>query len=95
VDVSTVLRYARLITRAGVVLVVMSECGLVDVVRAEHETSAEGLRRSVQERFPTSRLIPDHGVHADWAAAVASRIDGRRTDFAAPLDVGRCVPVAV
>jgi hypothetical protein len=88
----TILLYEEWTTRAGRVLVVMSQLGVVDVVLAEHAVSPAELVASVQSRFPDAVLVPDRGVHGLWAAAAVARIDGSHTDFAAPIDFGWAAP---
>jgi len=81
-----VLRYIMSATHVGLVLVLMSHEGVVDIV-LDGEGVLGDLYESLRSRFPNTRLIPDDGAHSTWAAAVVARIDGASTDFAVPIDL--------
>lgn len=79
------LRYERVESSTGALLVVMSDQGVVDIVLGG--THAETLSSAVR-RFPGTRFVPDRGAHSDWAAAVVRRLDRLREGVAFPIDLG-------
>ena len=83
-----VLHYVESQTRAGRVLIVMSRTGVVDIVLAEPGARPSDALASMHARFPDTVLLPDGGAHGSWAAAVVARLDGARTDFLVPIDLG-------
>jgi len=83
----SVLHYVSTMTRVGRVIVVMSRSGVVDVVLDGcGSTPSESLAR-LRSRFPSTLLIPGDGASGTWAAAVVARLEGRRGQVDAPLDL--------
>jgi hypothetical protein len=63
-------RYASVESDVGRLLVVMSDEGLVDVIRGE--TQGEVLRRAAG-RYPWGCFTPDDGSHDAWVEGVVER----------------------
>lgn len=78
------LGYALVESSLGRLLVVMSRQGVVDVLLGE---SRARLLADAKKRFPGSILVPDHGAHGDWVAAVVTRIECARVTGVAPVDL--------
>ena len=75
-------RFAFGDSKAGRILVIMSECGVVDVISGDTHTE---LLHAASDRHPTAGFAPDEGVHAHWVAAIVSRIDRADGEYSVPL----------
>lgn len=78
------LRYTRVESSRGGLLVVMSDRGVVDIILGD--SHAESLSNAVR-RFPGMRFVPDLGAHAEWTSAVVRRIDLPRLGTVFPVDL--------
>ena len=79
-------RYASADSDVGRLLVVMSDEGLVDVIRGE--TQGELLRRAAS-RYPWGSFTPDDGAHDVWVARVVERFEQPMRGEVVPLPLGR------
>ena len=79
-------RYACAETSVGRLLVVMTEDGVVDVIRGD---SRKELLSAALARHTGACLIPDRGVHAQWVASVVKRIERPGSAYDVPFDSGR------
>ena len=84
---TNVLHYVALPTRVGRVVVLMSGCGVVDVVFDGPAATPSDPFRVIASRFPRTRLLPGDGAQRVWAAAVVEHIDGTRPRLEAPVDL--------
>lgn len=78
------LRYTRVESSKGGLLVVMSDRGVVDIILGE---SHEEALSNAASRFPGRAFVPDLGAHAEWTSAVARRIDMPRAGTTFPVDL--------
>ena len=76
-------RYACTESSAGRLLVVMTDAGVVDVIRGD---SRKELLSAALARHPGAGLIPDRGVHAHWVAAIVKRVERPGREYGIPLD---------
>jgi hypothetical protein len=83
-----VLHYILSQTRVGLVLVLVSRDGVVDIVLYADDVALGDLYQFLRSRFPDTSLVPDNGAHGSWAAAAVARIDGANADIEAPIDLG-------
>jgi hypothetical protein len=82
-------RYECAESRVGRILVVMTDDGVVDIIRGD---SRKELLSSALARHPGAAMIPDRGVHAMWVAAIVKRIEQPGSEYDAPLDGGDRFP---
>jgi hypothetical protein len=82
-------RYECAESRVGRILIVMTDDGVVDIIRGD---SRKELISSALARHPGAALIPDRGVHSIWVAAIIKRIEQPGSEYDAPLDEGRGFP---
>jgi hypothetical protein len=82
-------RYECAEARVGRILIVMTDDGVVDVIRGD---GRKELLSSALARHPGAALIPDRGVHAIWVAAIIKRIELPGSEYDAPLDDGSGFP---
>jgi hypothetical protein len=78
-------RYTCAESSAGRILVVMSDDGVVDVIRGD---SRAELLSAALSRHPGAGMIPDKGVHPQWVAAIVKRIEQPGGEYGFPLDDG-------
>ena len=78
-------RYACTESSAGRLLVVMTDDGVVDVIRGD---SRKELLSAALARHPGAGLIPDCGAHDLWVAAIVKRIERPVSEYGIPLDRG-------
>ena len=83
--IERVFRYACAESSVGRILVVMTDYGVVDVIRGD---SLRELLAAAVARHPAAGMIPDRGVHALWVAAVVKRLGFPGSDYSVPLDLG-------
>jgi hypothetical protein len=76
-------RYTCAESSVGRILVVMSDGGVVDVIRGD---SRKELLSAALARHPGAGLIPDKGVHSQWVAAIVKRIEKPGSEYGVPID---------
>ena len=79
------LRYECAESATGRLLVLMSDEGVVDVIRGE--TLAHMLYQA-RSHLPGMAFVPDRGRHPEWVAAVVKRLERPCECDAVPLDLG-------
>jgi hypothetical protein len=79
------LRYECVDSAQGRLLVLMSDAGVVDVIRGE--TLAYMLWQA-RGRLPGMAFVPDRGRHQEWVSAVVKRLERRCECGVVPLDLG-------
>jgi hypothetical protein len=78
-------RYACTESSVGRLLVLMTDDGVVDIIRGD---SRSELLSAALARHAGAGLIPDRGVHAHWVASIVKRIELPGSEYGAPLDRG-------
>jgi hypothetical protein len=76
-------RYTCAESSVGRILVVMTDVGVVDIIRGD---SQKELLSTALARHPGAGLIPDRGVHAQWVAAIVERIEKPGGECGIPID---------
>jgi hypothetical protein len=76
-------RYTCAESSVGRILVVMTDDGVVDVIRGD---SRKELLSTALARHPGAGMIPDRGVHSQWVAAIVKRIERPGSEYGVPID---------
>jgi hypothetical protein len=76
-------RYTCAESSVGRILVVMTDGGVVDIIRGD---SRKELLTAALSRHPGAGLIPDKGVHSQWVAAIVKRIEKPGSEYGVPID---------
>jgi hypothetical protein len=79
------LRYACVESARGLLLVLMSDRGVVDVVLGDSKTD---MLSCAARRFPSAGFVPDKGSHSLWVAAVVARVELPGIGVVIPVDLG-------
>jgi hypothetical protein len=83
VEAEHFFRYAYAESGVGRILVVMTDAGVVDIIRGDNRKE---LLCAALARHPGAGLIPDRGVHMQWVAAIVKRIERPGNEYGAPID---------
>jgi hypothetical protein len=83
VESENFFRYTCAESSVGRILVVMTEVGVVDIIRGD---SRKELLSTALARHPGAGLIPDRGVHSQWVAAIVKRIEKPGSEYGIPID---------
>lgn len=81
------LHYAHVESSRGLLLVVMSDLGVVDILRGHCKRQ---MLRDAVRRFPDVGFVPDHGARAGWVAAIVHRVETPRASAEIPIDLEFC-----
>jgi hypothetical protein len=83
VESENFFRYTCAESSVGRILVVMTDGGVVDIIRGD---SRKELLSAALARHPGAGLIPDRGVHSQWVAAIVKRIEKPGSEYGIPVN---------